>query len=45
MMTDTVTGFSCGRIMLQNVRRTPAPSMAAASSSATGMELMKFVYR
>ena len=43
--TDAVTGFNCGRMIRKNTFSLEQPSIAAASSSAGGMEIMKFVYR
>ena len=40
----TVTAFSWGMMICVKVLSTPAPSMAAASSSAVGMETTKLTY-
>ena len=45
MTTEAVTGFSWGMMILKNVWNGPQPSMAAASSRAMGMLLIKLENR
>ncbi|MNC02482.1 hypothetical protein D3C75_498580 [compost metagenome] len=46
MITDTVTGISSGNTTVQKRRKSPAPSICAASSTSTGTPLrIKPVYR